>query len=48
MNGDNESSTRAKVLSVDFSLPETIVQRNEKSRYCTCDVIIISILIKIL
>jgi len=30
----NESSTRAKVLSVDFSLPGTKVQRNEKA--CCC------------
>jgi len=29
----NESSTGAKVLSVDFSLPGTKVQRNEKARY---------------
>jgi len=29
----NESSTGAKVLSVDFLLPATKVQRNEKSRY---------------
>jgi len=29
----NESSTGAKVLSVDFSLLGTKVQRNEKSRY---------------
>jgi len=29
----NESSTEAKVLSMDFSLPGTKVQRNEKSRY---------------
>ena len=29
----NESSTGTKVPSVDFSLPGTNVQRNEKSRY---------------
>ena len=29
----NESSTETKVPSVDFSLPGTKVQRNEKSRY---------------
>ena len=29
----NESSTGAKVLSMDFSLPGTKVQRNEKARY---------------
>ena len=29
----NESSTGAKVLSMDFSLAVTKVQRNEKARY---------------
>jgi len=29
----NKSSTGAKVLSMDFSLPGTKVQRNEKARY---------------
>jgi len=29
----NESSTGGKVLSMDFSLPGTKVQRNEKARY---------------
>ena len=29
----NESFTGAKVLSMDFSLPGTKVQRNEESRY---------------
>ena len=32
----NESSTGAKVLSMDFSLPGTKVQRNEKARYRHC------------